>query len=188
MEAIVRKLVAAFEGGQLSRRDLVKRLTATALALGGAGTARPLAASADSSSKLDSFSTVALDHISFSVSDYGRSRDFYSDLMGWEVLDDDGERSAELAMGDIGRIIIRNSRTPFTGTPTAVVDHIAWQIADWDADAVAAELARRGIENLGRDRGLGPGVPVDPDSEEGRRGYDSYIFVDPDGWRVQVSK
>ncbi len=188
MEAIVNKLVHAFESGRISRRDLVRRLAAAALAAGGVGAARPGEARAAARPSLESFRTLSLDHISFSVSDYGRSRDFYADLMGWDVVSDDGERSAELQMGDVGRIIMRTSRTPFTGTPTAVVDHIAWQIADWDADAVEAELAARGIENLGRDRGLGPGVPVDPDSEEGRRGYDSFIFVDPDGWRVQVSK
>ena len=187
MEAIVSRLVQAFESGRLSRRDLVRKLAATALAAGGVGVVRPQAAGAKALPALDSFRTLSLDHISFNVSDYGRSRDFYSDLMGWDVVSDDGERSAELQMGGVGRIIVRTSRTPFTGTPTAVVDHIAWQIADWDADAVEDELAARGIDNLGRDRGLGPGVPVDPDSEVGRRGYDSFIFRDPDGWRVQVS-
>ena len=188
MEAIVSRLVQAFESGRLSRRDLVRKLAATALAAGGGVAAGPRLANAKAPATVDTFRTLSLDHISFSVSDYGRSRDFYSDLMGWEVVSDDGERSAELQMGDVGRIIMRTSRTPFTGTPTAVVDHIAWQIADWDADAVEAELAARGVENLGRDRGRGPGVPVDPDSEEGRRGYDSFIFRDPDGWAVQVSK
>ena len=54
--------------------------------------------------------TTSLDHISFAVTDYGRSRDFYADLMGWEVLMDDGERQARLAIGDVGDIIIRNNR------------------------------------------------------------------------------
>ena len=58
----------------------------------------------------------------------------------------------------------------------------------FDADEVAEELERRGVVNLGRDQGLGPGVPVDPDSETGQRGYDSYILLDPDGWALQISK
>ena len=139
METIIGKLVDAFERGQMNRRDLVRNLAVAALALGGSGAARelhadggtPSEAGPTGSAEPDAFRTLGLDHISFSVSDYARSRDFYTELMGWEVVNDDGERQAELQMGDLGRILIRNSRTPFTGTPTAVIDHMAWQIADW---------------------------------------------------------
>ena len=129
METIVSRLLDAFENGTMSRRELVRNLAVASLALGGSGSVRSLGASEGARVARDSFRTIALDHISFSVSDYGRSRDFYSDLMGWDVVDDDGQRSAELQMGDLGRIIIRNSRTPFASTPTAVVDHIAWQLS-----------------------------------------------------------
>ena len=123
-----------------------------------------------------------MDHLSYSVADYGRSRDFYADLMGWEVLSDNGETQATLRIGDVGTVIIRNSRQQASqpsrrpgGPPvTGIIDHVAWRIEGFDTDAVKKELERRDL-NPRRDQG------ADDD-------YDSYHVLDPDGWDLQISK
>lgn len=182
MEALISRLLDGFERGTMSRRQLVKALavmTAGAPALRGATPAR---AATPAPAGTASFRTASLDHISYSVADYGRSRDFYVDLMGWEVVSDDGERQATLAIGDVGQIIIRNNRRPMDapareGRPplTGVIDHIAWRIDPFDTDDVRAELERRGL-NPRRDQG-----PPEMD-------YDSYHILDPDGWDLQISR
>ena len=127
------------------------------------------------------FKTASLDHISYSVSDYGRSRDFYTDLMGWVVKDDDGKQQARMSIGDVGDIIIRNARNPVSlpgrrGQPpiTGVIDHIAWHLETFDTDFVRGELERRGLDPR-RDQGT-------PEMH-----YDSYHIKDPDGWDLQIS-
>ena len=51
--------------------------------------------------------------------------------------------------------------------PKPVVDHFAFTIADWDKDAVEAELKRRGLNPR-------------PDTD------DSFIIKDPDGFNLQI--
>lgn len=179
MEAVIGKLVQAFEEGRMSRRDLVRNLAVAAA--GAPLVGFPLAeAAAGGSVPPATFRTTGLDHISYAVADYGRSRDFYADLMGWEVANDDGERQATLRIGDVGNIIIRNNRRGMRqereGRPplTGVINHVAWRIADFDTDAVREELERRGLSPR-RDQG-------------GGGDYDSYHVLDPDGWDLQISK
>jgi catechol 2,3-dioxygenase-like lactoylglutathione lyase family enzyme len=173
MEAMIHNLLAAFESGRMDRRQLVQSLALAATGAHVLGTPAPAAAAPVTVSSAG-FRTVALDHISYAVSDYGRSRDWYADLMGWEVRSDDGERQATLAIGDVGNIIIRNARQAPSQPPTGVINHIAYRIGDFDTNAVREELERRGLEPR-RDQGGGDG-------------YDSYHVRDPDGWDLQISK
>lgn len=177
MESIIANLLAAFEQGRIDRRQLVQRLVLAAT--GGAITMAPRGLSAAEAPTETSevvparaFRTVGIDHISYAVSDYGRSRDFYADLMGWEVMQDDGERQAVMSMGDVGLMIVRNARQVPDEGPTGVINHIAFSIADFDTDAVREDLQRRGLDPR-RDQGGPPG-------------YDSYHVLDPDGWDVQI--
>ena len=180
METVITKLLHAFEQGRMNRRELVQSL---ALAATGAHVlASPAAAQAatPASSSAAAFRTTSLDHISYAVADYGRSRDFYADLMGWEVRSDNGESQASLRIGDVGNIIIRNNRRPMSQSRpdrpplTGVINHVSWRIADFDTDAVRAELERRGL-NPRRD-------------QAGGGDYDSYHVLDPDGWDLQIAR
>jgi catechol 2,3-dioxygenase-like lactoylglutathione lyase family enzyme len=179
MEAVISNLLSAFENGRVSRRQLVRSL---AVAVGGAavlGGAETAEAATKGTGSAGAFKTASLDHISYQVSDYGRSRDFYADLMGWEVADDDGERQALMHIGDAGSIIVRNAFQPISipsrgGKPvTSLIDHISWTIEDWDPDHVREELESRGLEPR-RDQNGGPT-------------YDSFHVKDPDGWDLQIS-
>jgi catechol 2,3-dioxygenase-like lactoylglutathione lyase family enzyme len=179
MEPIIAQLLEAFEAGKLSRRQLIQGLATAATGAGALFAAAPLAAAPPPTPKRAPFRTAGLDHISYAVTDYQRSRDFYADLLGWEVTDDNGESQATLGIGDVGTIIIRNSREPSRiereGRPplTGVINHVAWRIEDFDTDEVRGELERRGL-NPRRDQGGGDG-------------YDSYHVLDPDGWDLQIS-
>ncbi len=181
METTISQLLDAFEQGKLDRRQLIRSL---AIAATGAQALLPDASvrAATPAPRAATFRTASLDHISYAVADYGRSRDFYADLMGWEVISDSGENQATLRIGDVGEMIVRNSRRPMSQPPrepggpplTGIINHIAWRIEDFDTNAVREELERRGL-NPRRDQG------GDPD-------YDSYHVLDPDGWDLQISK
>jgi catechol 2,3-dioxygenase-like lactoylglutathione lyase family enzyme len=137
--------------------------------------------------------TVWLDHISFEVSDYKRSVDFYTSLMGWQVKEDTGTQ-ATLDINGIGGIIIRNNNrqrlreasagagAPPSDAPaaagtaarppiTGVIDHISWGVEPWDTETVRAELVKRHLEPL-------------PDMEGD---FKSFHLNDPDGWDLQIS-
>ena len=174
METIITRLLEQFEQGKLSRRKLVQSLALTATGAHALQSAAPAAAESTSAAVLPR--TAWLDHISYAVADYGRTRDFYADLLGWEVTADDSERGeARLRIGeDQGDIFIRNGTAPAEQGPTGVVHHICWGLDTYDTDAVREELESRGL-NPRRDQG----GRYDP--------LDSYHVLDPDGWDLQLA-
>ncbi|MDB4876649.1 MAG: Glyoxalase/bleomycin resistance protein/dioxygenase [Gemmatimonadetes bacterium] len=200
METVIARLLQDFETGKMTRRQLVQSLALVAVGVPVASAvAQTIPAAAISTSSAAPWKTVYLDHISFQVSDYKRSTDFYAGLMGWKVLKEDAGRQATLDINGIGGIIIRNGRrnaangasagappaaAPDTaGRParapiTGVVDHISWGIEPWDNDAVKHELESRGLTPR-------PDSGGDPDMKTSK--FKSYHVKDPDGWDLQIS-
>jgi len=175
VETIITRLLEQFEQGTLSRRKLVRSLALAATGAHALRSATP-AAAAQSTSAAELPRTAWLDHVSYGVADYGRSRDFYADLLGWEVTADDperGEARLRIAEGQ-GDMIIRNSTAPTGQGPTGVVNHICWGLDTYDTDAVREELESRGL---------------DPRRDQGGRydPFDSYHVLDPDGWDLQLA-
>jgi catechol 2,3-dioxygenase-like lactoylglutathione lyase family enzyme len=159
MEQLITDLLMQFERGALTRRQLIQRLALTATASAAAGAA-PRAAAAPTKG----FTATAVDHISLQVADYGKSRDFYADLLGMQVSDDDGKQ-ARLTFGAAATCLVpRNARQPGIAPK---VDHIAYLISDWNQEAVKAELERRGL------------AP--------RLDNTSFHVKDPDGFDVQIA-
>ena len=156
MEQIIAKLLADFEQGRMNRRQLIRSL---AVAASAAGAVAPLPAATDGKG----FKAVTVNHISYQVADYARTRDFYADLLGMKVSNDTGKQ-ANISFGD-SFIIPRNARN---GGPTPRVDHIAYTIENWDKNAVEAELKRRGLQPR-------------PDTDN------SFHVKDPDGFDLQIS-
>jgi catechol 2,3-dioxygenase-like lactoylglutathione lyase family enzyme len=157
MEHIMAKLLQDFEQGKMTRRQLIQSL---ALASTAAAAIATPAAAVDSKVA----QTAYLNHVSYQVADYAKTRDFYADLFGMKISRDDGKQ-CRLSVGD--SLII--ARTRPSGTPR--VDHIAYTIANWDTDkkvrdAVGAELKRRGLEV--------------------RETAGSFHIKDPDGFEVQM--
>jgi catechol 2,3-dioxygenase-like lactoylglutathione lyase family enzyme len=133
MEHIIAKLVDEFAKGKLTRRQLIQNLTIAATA----ATAASTPASAAEGKVL---TATNINHVSYQVTDYARTRDFYAGLFGMKVSDDDGKQ-CRLTFGD-NVLIVRNRQ------PAPKVDHIAYTIANWDQEkeAMEAEIKRRGLK------------------------------------------
>jgi len=160
MEHLIGKLLQDFDQGKMTRRQLIQSLALV--------TAAPLAASAATAAASDSrvIQAVDLNHISYQVADYAKTRDFYADLFGMKVANDDAKRKqCRLLVGESIIVV----RTQPSNTPR--VDHICFTLANWDTDknvraAVETELKHRGLE-----------------VKEGNR---SLVIKDPDGLGVQI--
>lgn len=163
MHQIIDNLVSDFERGSMSRRQLVQALAAGVVA----ATAAPaLAATPVATVAQRQLKAIGVNHIAYGVADYARTRDFYADLLGMEVSEDTGKQ-CYLGFGDT-LLSARASRDP-AGKPH--VDHIAYSLADWDEDAVEAELQRRGLAPR-------------PDLGGGAK---SFHIRDPHGYKLQIS-
>jgi len=189
MERVIAGLLKDFEDGKMTRRQLIQSLAMAAAA------AMPAAAAAQSAPAIPAptgpapWKTVWLDHISYAVSDYRRSTAFYRDLMGWEIKKDNGTNQCSMKIGNIGGIIIRNSRPPAasvapaagaataTSAPaqapiTGVINHVSWGVEPWDTEKVKGELERRGLK---------------PRPDMVGDNFKSFHVKDPDGWDLQIS-
>jgi len=155
MEHLFANLLRDFERGKMSRRELIQSLVLTATAAS--------MASAAPASQGSGFKAIAVNHISYQVADYEKTRDFYVDLLGMGVTNDDGTL-CRLGFGD--SFIVARETGESDNKPR--VDHFAITIANWDKDAVEAELRRRGFDPR-------------PDTDN------SFIVKDPDGFDLQIS-
>jgi hypothetical protein len=92
-----------------------------------------------------------------------------------------------MKIGNLGGIIIRNSRQPAanaapavpaaSGAPapapiTGVINHISWGVEPWDTEKVKTELERRGLK---------------PRPDMVGDNFKSWHVKDPDGWDLQIS-
>jgi len=136
METLIAKLVQDFEQGKMSRRQLIQSLSVAAAAAAG------MAPAAAAGKPLEA---LYVNHISYQVNDYAKVRDFYVDLLGMKVTEDDGKQ-CRLVFGN--NILVPRNRA--NGGP-AKVDHIAYTITNWDAekDGLEAELKRRNLKYTG---------------------------------------
>jgi len=159
MEGLIATLLENFEKGKMTRRQLIQSLALAATVTATAG------ASATAADEGKSFRTVAVNHISYQVADYARTRDFYAGLLGLKVVADTGTQCCLVLNGSNTFIIPRNA--PPGVTPPRI-DHIAYTIAAWDKNAVGAELERRGLKPK-------------PDSDN------SFHVKDPNGFDLQIS-
>src|ERR1043166_6778131 len=123
MEQIIAKLLQDFEQGRMNRRQLIRSLAVAAAA------AAPAAAPVDAAEG-KGFQAVTVNHISYQVADYTKTRDFYADLLGMKVSHDDGKQ-CYLSFGDTF-LLPRNARS---GVTPPRVDHIAYTIENWNKEA-----------------------------------------------------
>src|ERR1700759_3755376 len=112
METVIARLLSDFEEGRLDRRQLIKH-RAIAASVASTSSAAPSAP----------WKATAVNHISYEVSDYAKTRDFYADLFGMKVSHDDGKQ-CYMEFGAT-HFIPRNARP---GTPTTRVGHVAYTI------------------------------------------------------------
>jgi catechol 2,3-dioxygenase-like lactoylglutathione lyase family enzyme len=159
MEHLIAKLLEDFENGKMTRRQLIQSLALAATATAKAGAAVPTA------DERKGFRAVAVNHISYQVADYAKTRDFYADLFRLKVVADTGKQCF-LVLNDSNTFIIPRNAPPEITPPR--IDHIAYTIATWDRNVVRAELERRNLQ-------------PEPDSDN------SFHVKDPNGFDLQIS-
>jgi catechol 2,3-dioxygenase-like lactoylglutathione lyase family enzyme len=163
MENMIARLLDDFERGKMTRRQLIQSIAVVAAAtVGGTSTAGVTPASSQGSK---GFRAIAVNHISYQVNDYAKTRDFYADLLGMKIVADTGKQ-CDLILGDTNTFMI--PRNAPAGVTPPRIDHIAYTIENWDKEAVEAELKRRGLNPRA-------------DTEN------SFHVKDPNGFDLQIS-
>src|SRR5215467_7903300 len=99
MEHIIAKLMNDPDRCNMNRLQLIQSLAMAATA---AGAVSPAAAEGKG------FKAITLNHISYQVADYAKTRDFYVDLLGMKVSGDTG-RQCNLSFGN-SFLLPRNAR------------------------------------------------------------------------------
>jgi catechol 2,3-dioxygenase-like lactoylglutathione lyase family enzyme len=131
MESIISSLVARFERGSLSRRDLVRGLAALAASGTAAGAQEEL-----------NFKAASIDHVSIQVADLQRSVDFYQKIFGFSVVSQEQARSI-MRLGNTRNLVSLNRESP-----TGIVDHVAIGIPKFNKDVAVRYLKERGVTPL----------------------------------------
>lgn len=172
MEKIISNMLQDYENGHTSRRQFIQKLT---LAVGAMASSATGAAAQATSVK-----TSRVGHVSYVVSDYKRTRDWYVDALGMKITNDDGKNQCYLSFGD--NILVPRNKSPINPNENApLVDHIAYQIDDWNTDRIKAELERHKLQDRtgGFDLKIGLGNGV-------QENYVSFHVKDPDGFDVEI--
>ena len=127
MESIISSLLAQFERGSLSRRELVQGLAM--LAAGGTAAA--------AQDNID-FKTADIDHVSIQVADLQRSVEFYQKMFGFSIVSEDKP---------LGIVRLGNTRTLVSlnrQSPAAIVDHFSIGVPRFTKEAATRYLTQRG--------------------------------------------
>jgi len=128
METMITDLVNRYEGGGLSRRQLIQGLS-----LMMAGAASPAGA------QPAGLRGTGIDHVSILVNDLQRSAAFYQSVFGMTALSEDKPNQI-LRLG-AGRTIVSLRHEP----PAGVVDHFAISVENFNRDTVTQRLAGHGL-------------------------------------------
>jgi hypothetical protein len=114
MESVIARLLQDFETGKMTRRQLIQSLAMAATA---AHAAAGVAAAGG-------FKAIGVDHISYQVSDYKRTRDFYAGLMGMRVSNEN-ERFSQCELHFGNSMLLARNRPQSGQASGARVDHCA---------------------------------------------------------------
>jgi catechol 2,3-dioxygenase-like lactoylglutathione lyase family enzyme len=131
MESIISNLLARFEQGSLSRRDLVRGLAMMAAS----GTAAAAQEDID-------FKSADIDHVSIQVADLQRSVEFYQKMFGFSVISQD-QPLGIIRLGNNRSLVSLNHQRP-----AGIVDHFAIGIPRFTKDSAARYVKQRGAEPL----------------------------------------
>lgn len=142
MEPVISQMLEHYEGGRLSRRELVAGLSALAAA-GSAGTAaaQPVAP--------PPVAAKGLDHVSLLVSDLERSTAFYNQVFGLVKVSEDTKNkivrlSPKGAAGGatgVGPVLVSLRQQ----APYGTVDHWCFKVEGFNQVAVTEQLKAHGL-------------------------------------------
>jgi catechol 2,3-dioxygenase-like lactoylglutathione lyase family enzyme len=156
MSAGFDQLLARYEHGQISRRELLAALTAIVAAGPGGGPAAAAPAVGP---------VKQMNHVSIFVPDVQKSKQFYEDLFGLPVLtNQDPGVNLSTGAGFLGIYPAQG------GATKGSINHMCFGVENFDADSVLKALTDRGLQARIRQRG---------DTKE-------LYLTDPDGISVQL--
>ena len=130
MEAIISGLLKRFEGGALTRRELIQGLTM----LTAAGSTASAAGFQEAGIK-----ATKIDHMSIQVTDLPRSIAFYKNVFGLSVVSED--KPNEIVRLGITKTMVSLHHK----SPMGLVDHFAIGVDGFNKDAVTRELKKHGL-------------------------------------------
>jgi catechol 2,3-dioxygenase-like lactoylglutathione lyase family enzyme len=152
MIATIERMLSDLEHGKLTRRQLAVSLAALAVGASAAPGARGAPTG---------FRAVSINHVTVKVPDLHRTSQFYQEFFGMPIK----QQSSTVHILGVGDSFFGIEQGE---SKTATVDHYDFGIPSFNADAVRAMLAERGLK-------------ADSNSQE------SFKFIDPDGFHVQVN-
>ena len=129
METIIADLVNRFEGGRLTRRQLIQGLSM--LVANGS--------SAASAAQTAGLRGTGIDHVSILVEDLQRSATFYQNVFGMTPLSEDKPNQI-LRLGMKRTIVSLRHEGP-----AGVVDHFAISVENFNTQAVTERLVPHGL-------------------------------------------
>src|SRR3989449_10126255 len=127
MQLVIEKMLADFERGGMTRRQLALSLAA-------------LVTSAQAAPKQENLRAVTLNHVTVRVPDLHRTSQFYQEFFGMPLK----QQSATIHILGVGE-------SSFFGieqdeSKTAAVSHYDFGMANFNADEVRAKLTERGLK------------------------------------------
>ena len=126
MEQVISNLLERYEGGTLSRRDLVRGLA--------------ILATAEGTASATGFDSTTLNHVSILVSDVPRSAAFYQRVFNLSVLDEDKKAPRILLrLGKDSHLTIRRRN------PAGTVDHFAIGVSPFNKESEPQEGGDAGL-------------------------------------------
>ena len=171
MSEIVERLVDGYEGGRMTRRQLVLTLSALMVPV---SVPRPSAGAATQPSA-PPIPVTTLNHVTLTVSDVERSVSFYQRVLGMPLVTTQGNE-ADWSAAAVPVLGIGNGPqfVAFSRGGTPSINHYCFGMEGFDANAVVGRLADHGVAARVRMR-----ADTDPPAEE-------LTFRDPDGIVVQI--
>ena len=132
VEHMISDLVTRFERGGLTRRELIQALA--------------MIAAAGTTASAASLKSGSINHVSVLVTDMPRSIDFYNNIFGLSVVNED--KPNKISRLGIGNKVLVSLRVE---PPPGLVDHFAIGVESFDKAAVTGFLKEMGLtprENL----------------------------------------
>lgn len=167
MSAAIEQLVKRYEGGGMTRRELVLALSALVMARPAGGAAAQQGAAP--------IQVSTMNHVTLSVSDIQRSVEFYQRVLGLPLVTTQGtERDWDAPAVPVLGIGTGPQFIALSRGDRPHINHYCLGMEGFDAAEIVARLAEHGIEARVRMR-----ADSDPPAEE-------LMFNDPDGIPVQI--
>ncbi len=214
---VIERLFRDFDEGRISRRELLRALGLTLLAIPSIGLAQGVGrAGADSTggrgrgranlSPADTvhapapfdptgWKTVWFDHLTYECLDYTKAVPFYAAVMGWKVRNDDGKRCLMEIGEDVGDAVFVSGYQPPPAPPVAPP-------TDTGGGRGGRGGGGRGTPRTARISNLAWGIDawdtnkveaalkkrgLDPVADHAGSDFKSFHVKDPDGFDIQVT-